>query len=317
MQILIVTPAPEGSLSGNRQTARRWANMLHGLGHTVSVVQEFDGQPCDLLVALHATRSAASIARYSTERPDAPLLVALTGTDLYRDLPDNKAACQSLEQASALITLQPLAVNRIPEIHSHKVRVILQSVEPLRDPPAEVADAFQVSVVGHLREVKDPFRTAEAVRLLPEESRVRVLHVGTALQPSMESLAREEEAANPRYRWLGALSHQETLQVIARSRLLVLTSRMEGGAHVIGEGVVHGVPVISSRIDGSIGLLGENYPGYFTVGETAELAGQIRRAETDPAYLQELQDLCLARADDFSPEREGQAWSSLLSGIPR
>jgi glycosyltransferase involved in cell wall biosynthesis len=169
--------------------------------------------------------------------------------------------------------------------------------------------------VGHLRPVKDPFRTAEAVRLLPADSRVRVLHVGAALQPEMERRAREEQSSNPRYRWLGQLPRDEALAVLARSRLLVLSSLMEGGANVIGEAVVHGVPVIASRIAGSVGLLGADYRGYFPGGETAALAALIRRSETDRVFYDELRAHCRSLASDFAPDRECAAWKSLLAEL--
>ena len=263
MKALIVTPASQESLAGNRRTALRWAKMLTRLQHRPEIVEEYRGQDCDLMIGLHATKSAPSIARFRSERPEAPLVVVLTGTDLYRDLPESTAARRSLELATRLILLHRLAIEELdPTLHP-KVRVILQSAEPIRGTSPPAPDWFEICVLGHLRPVKDPFRTAEAVRLLPPESRVRVLHAGSALQPDMEKRALDEQASNPRYRWLGPLQPDEALRVLARSRLMVITSLTEGGANVIGEALVHGVPVISSRIAGSVGLLGADYPAYF------------------------------------------------------
>jgi len=315
MKALIVTPAPEGSLSGNRRTALRWAEMLSRLSHTPQIVEEYRGEECDLMIGLHAGKSADSIARFRAERPEAPLLVALTGTDLYRDLRHSEAARRSLDLATRLIALQPLAGEELAEDLRPKLRVIHQSAEPLGDTEPPASDRFEICVLGHLRPVKDPFRTAEAVRLLPDDSRAHVLHVGSALEPGMEQRARREESGNPRYRWLGQLPRDEALRVLARSRLLVLSSLVEGGANVIGEAAVHGVPVIASRIPGSVGLLGADYPGYFPTGDTEALAKLIRRAETDTAFHDDLRMRCESLAAVFEPEEECSAWRSLLAEL--
>lgn len=312
---LLVTPAPEGSLAGNRRTAERWAEMLARLGHASEIVQEYRGQGCDLMIGLHAGKSADSIARFSSARPDAPLLVALTGTDLYGDLERSPAARRSVELATRLIALHRLAGQDLDEGLRPKLRVILQSAEPVPDVPPPATDAFEVCVLGHLRPVKDPFRTAEAARMLPAESRVRVLHVGSALQPQMEERARREQAQNPRYRWLGPRPRDEAQRLLARSRLLVLSSLTEGGANVVGEAAVQGVPVVASRIAGSVGLLGVDYPGYFTPGDTAGLADLIRRCENDPSFYDELRGRCLSLATDFGPDIEQDSWRSLLEEL--
>ena len=315
MHALLVTPAPEGSLAGNRWTAERWAERLARLGHGSEIVQEFRDEDCDLMIGLHARRSAESIARFHSARPDAPLLVALTGTDLYDDLEHSPAAQRSVELATRLIALHRLAGQDLDEELRPKLRVILQSAEPVRDVPPPVSDAFEICVLGHLRPVKDPFRAAEAARLLPADSRVRVLHVGTALEAPMEERARQEQAENPRYRWLGPLPRDEARRVLTRSRLLVLSSLMEGGANVVGEAAVQGVPVVASRIPGSMGLLGADYPGYFATGDTAGLADMIRRCESDPSFYDELRARCCSLAPDFSPDAERDAWRSLLAEL--
>jgi putative glycosyltransferase (TIGR04348 family) len=312
MRALIVTPAPEGSLTGNRWTALRWAGVLERLQHTATLVEKYDGEPCELMIALHGAKSADSIARFRKDRPRAPLLVALTGTDVYRDIRHSEAARRSLALASRLIALQSLASREIDEALHPKLRVIHQSVEPVDRVDAPADDRFEIAVLAHLRPVKDPLRAARAVRRLPADSRACVLHVGAVLEPEMERRAREEEAGNPRYRWLGPLPRDAALRVLARSRLMVSSSTMEGGANVIGEAAVHGVPILASRIPGSIGLLGEDYPGYFDVGDTGALAALLRSAETDAAFRDELRARCEALAPLFDPERELEAWRALL-----
>ena len=315
MQIRLVTPAPGRSRGGNRVTALRWTRILRGLGHAVAVETEYRGGRCDVLVALHARRSFASVERFRGAYPGRPLILALTGTDLYGDLRSDPQARRALDLATRLVLLQPLGLEELPDAVRAKARVIYQSAARPPGRHASNPAMFEVCVLGHLRPVKDPLRAAEAARLLPQSSRVRITHVGAALTPEMKAAARAEAAANPRYQWLGELPRWKGLRILARSRLLVLSSQMEGGANVISEAVAAGVPVVASRIPGSIGLLGEDYPGYFPVGDTAALARLLRRAETAPEFYEWLRTWCAGLAPLFDPERERQAWKSLLDEI--
>lgn len=315
MNICLVTPAPPGSLKGNRVTAERWAALLRELGHRVEIVVEYRGEECDLLIALHAFKSHASIRCFRDARPQGPLVVGLTGTDLYGDIHTRPDAVESLELATRLVLLQPLGRAVLPPAVQDKARVIYQSVAPPSAPPAIRADVFEVCVMGHLRPVKDPLRTALAARLLPAASRIQVLHIGGALSEDLDEQARAEPARNPRYRWLGELPKSEALAVLSRCRLLSLTSESEGGANAISEAVVAGVPVISSHIAGSIGLLGEDYPGYFPVGDTQALANLLCRAETDAEFYDTLRDRCARLRPLFDPAREKQSWEDLLREV--
>ena len=312
MKIRIVTPAPPRSRKGNRVTALRWARVLRDLGHQVVIEQEYHGRPCDLLIALHARRSAAAVQEFRRRHSHKPLIVALTGTDLYRDIRQSADAKQSLELASRLVVLQPLGVVELPEHLRPKARVIYQSVRKPRRQPAPRQGVFGVCVLGHLRTVKDPFRAALAARRLPASSRVRVIHLGAALSPSMEKRARAEMAGNPRYCWLGEVPRSKALHLLARCRLLVLSSVMEGGANAISEALVVSVPVLASRIPGSVGLLGPDYPGYFPVRDTAALAALLRRAECDAGFYRALARWCKRLAPRFEPARERRSWQDLL-----
>jgi putative glycosyltransferase (TIGR04348 family) len=288
MHITMITPVPAQSRQGNRVTALRWARLLRALGHRVVLAQQYDDRPYDCMVALHARRSSAAIVRFHTLYPERPLVVALTGTDLYGDIHTNTEAQHSLEFATHLILLQPRGIAELPAHLRAKARVIYQSVpRPPRLLP-KPQKTFDVCVLGHLREVKDPFRTALAARLLPATSRLRVRHVGKALSDDMAARARAETAENPRYCWLGELPRWQALRVLARSYVMVLSSLSEGGANAISEALAVEVPILASRIAGSIGILGEDYPGYFPVQDTAALAHLLERTETDKQFYETL-----------------------------
>src|SRR5262245_51389681 len=315
MKIALITPVPAQSRQGNRVTALRWARILHALSHRVIIAQEYDGASYDLMVALHARRSFAAIDCFRRLYPALPLFVALTGTDLYGDIRTSAEAQKSLELATRLILLQPKGLDELPAHLHPKVRIIYQSVSSLSRQPAKAKATFDVCVLGHLRAVKDPFRTALAARLLPATSRLRVVHVGKALSDDMATHADAEMADNPRYRWLGELPRWQALRVLARSHLLVLSSYMEGGANVISEALALGVPIVASKIAGSIGILGEDYPGYFPVADTAALAQVLDKAERDPLFYQALHAWCSHIAPLIQPIREHQAWSKLLDEV--
>jgi putative glycosyltransferase (TIGR04348 family) len=312
MKITLVTPASPGSRKGNRVTALRWAGQLRQLGHRVALRQQYGGEPCDLLIALHARRSAAAVQAYRAAYPEGPLVVVLTGTDLYEEIRTDPTARRVLELSSRLVVLQPLGVEELPPGLRDRARVIIQSAEVPKVAPRRRSKTFDVCVLGHLRPVKDPLRTAEAARLLPPLSRVRVLHLGAALSPDMAERAAAESAGNPRYRWLGDVPRARALRVLARCRLLALTSLLEGGANVVSEAIAAGVPVVSSHIAGSVGILGADYPGYFPVGDTQALADMLHRAETDARFYNALKARCRHLRPLVSPAREREGWRRLL-----
>lgn len=312
VHIGIVTPMwPQRG--GNTVTALRWATLLGRLGHRVTVRQEYEGHRYDVLIALHARRSLPSIRRFHQEHPDAPLIVALTGTDVYRDLGRDPEAEQALRWAWRIVVLQPLVSDELPDVLRDKVRVIYQSAQAPRRLPVPPSSYFRVLVLANLRSLKDPLRAARAARCLPPTSKIRVIHYGVALDPRLAEEAKREMAINPRYRWLGDVPHGRALRALAGSHLLVLSSHMEGGANVLSEAIATSTPVISSRIPGSVGILAPEYPGFFPVGDTEALAGLLRRAETDAAFYLALKEHIERLKPLVDPERERQAWASLLA----
>jgi len=330
MRILILIPVALDSNRGNRITGSRWQQLLGDSGHKVDLADRLPSSLAgiDCVIALHALRSYEAIQQLRQIDPfDRPkLIVCMTGTDLHRDFeplpalrvdPGLKESSDKIQQVwqatDRIVLIEPEGQARIPDRFQHKCRVIFQSAVPVACPATPPADQFRISVIGHLRPIKDPFRTAAALRLLPATSRAHVVHVGEALTIEMKQQAEQEMANNPRYCWVGSVSHQQALNELTASQLMVLSSISEGGPSVISEAAVNGVPVIASRIDATVGMLGADYAGLFTVGDTQELADLLWRAESDRKFLNQLSNSIDRIARQFSTERERRALHDLVT----
>jgi putative glycosyltransferase (TIGR04348 family) len=313
-RVCIVSPALAAANNGNWHTAARWRDFLAPVA-TVSVTDALAADDdSDLLIALHARRSAAAIAGARARRPALPIVVMLTGTDLYRDLDVDAAARHSLECASRIVVLQEAALCRLDDASRAKALVIVQSAPALRG--ARSAGDPELIAVGHLRDEKDPETLMRAARLLSTDAAPpSIVHIGVALDPRLGELARATMAECPDYRWLGALPHSTARRAIASARALVHMSRMEGGANVVIEAVRSGVPVLASRIDGNVGLLGSGYDGYFTAGDAGALAALVRRFRADPAFAPRLRAQCAAREPLFRPVAERRAVRGLVADL--
>lgn len=311
MRIHLVTPAAPSSRLGNGVTAARWQSLFALLGYQVTWGKGWQGEPCDVLIAMHARRSFPAIRAYRDAHPEAPLVIVLTGTDLYLDLPDDPDAHQSLVLANRLVVLQDRGPDVLPPTVQDKVRVIVQSAVavPRTIPNPEI---FEIGLLSHLRPVKDPLRPALAARLLPAASQIQITHGGRVLDPELELAARTEMAENRRYRWLGPLVAAQAGALLARSRLLVLPSQLEGGANVACEAIAAGVPVVASEVAGNIGLLGARYEGYYPFGDTEALASLLCRVETDSAFYRQLEQQVAGRQFLVEPDREREGWRTLL-----
>ena len=296
----------------------RWARILGELGHRVTISEATDGAGADMMVAIHAWRSAASIRAFSERHPERPLVVLLAGTDIYRfqhSHPDDTLG--SMERATALVGLHDLVGRAIPRRYRKKLHIIHQSALPLAGPRTPPKRSFEVCVIGNLRDEKDPLRAAYAARKAPPDSRLRIIQLGKANDACWTKAATAEIERNPRFVWRGEASPGQVRRQLARCHAMVISSLMEGGANVVSEAVVAGVPVIASRIDGNLGLLGDDYEGYFPAEDTEALAALLWKAETDPAFLKRLAAQCRMRRLLFRPDRERAAWRRLLRELRR
>lgn len=316
MHIIMITPAPKGSRAGNRATALRWQALLQAAGHRVDVKTDYAGEPCDLFIGLHAWRSHSSIKAFRHCWPSHPLIVALTGTDIYRyQHEDPQPTLESMGLADALIGLHDKVGEDIPPGYRGRLVTLRQSapVPPSTWAPGHDDHCFSVCVIGHLRDEKDSLRAAKAARCLPDDSTIKIVNAGKPHDDHWLELVKQEEAENPRFRWIGELGSDDTQQLMVSSQLMVISSVMEGGANVISEACRGGVPILASDIAGNRGLLGDNYEGYFHVGDDSALAKLLEKAENDPAFLESLAMQVTGLAPDFSPEKERESLEKALN----
>ena len=307
-------PRGTAERTGNHHTAQRWAGFLRSSGHRVTIEEAWGGAGVDALIALHARKSASSVEKFHHEYADRPLIVALTGTDLYRDIETSTEARRALKFATRLVVLQPRGRTQLAPSFRSKTRVIFQSsaTRLTHRPPKR---RFRIAVIGNLREEKDPFRAAMAVARLRSNPGIEVVQIGASLAPEMARVARRFERHDPRYAWIGSQPHGEALRRMAASHLLVVSSVMEGGANVICEASRIGVPVLASRVSGNVGMLGAGYAGYFPLFDDRELARLIERASEDSAYYAKLKRAVSARRALFAPSAEKRGLQRLLGEL--
>jgi putative glycosyltransferase (TIGR04348 family) len=318
--VVIVSPALVDANNGNWRTAQRWQDLLSP-SFDVRVVRQWPdaGAAGDtLMLALHARRSAASIEAWARVHPGRGLAVILTGTDLYQDIRSDPHAQRSLELAQRLVVLQELGAQALPPAQQYKARVIFQST-PALAPLAKSTQRLDAVMVGHLRSVKSPQTLFEAARLLCGREDIRIEHIGEAGDTELGEQARATASDCSHYRWLGALPHGQTRERIRHAHVLVHTSALEGGAHVIMEAVRSGTPVLASRVPGNVGMLGADYAGYFPHGDAAALARLLEnclagQTAEDPAasLLARLRAQCAVRAPLFDASAERAALTQLL-----
>jgi putative glycosyltransferase (TIGR04348 family) len=313
-RIVIVSPALSDANNGNWQTAKRWALLL-GKHYRTRIIKQWpdeNAQSDDVLLALHARRSAASVAAWHAQHGSKNLVLALTGTDLYRDIQTDKEAQRSLDLAGRLIVLQPLGIHELSSAHRTKTQVVLQSTTSRTTLPKTMRHLRAV-MVGHLRDEKSPqtlFATALALRARED---IYIEHIGAGLDENLTQDAINTVAACARYSWAGALKHSQTRSKIQRAHVLVHASKIEGGAHVVMEAVCSGTPVLASRIPGNVGMLGDDYVGYFPVGDAQALAQMLEHCKDEPAFLDRLKAQCALRAPLFAAQAEQSALLNALA----
>jgi putative glycosyltransferase (TIGR04348 family) len=310
-RITIITPALADAKNGNWQTAKRWLsyidkNYQSNLSKTLDTkaVQKAGDLP-DAIIALHARRSASEVHAFATS--GRPIAVVLTGTDLYGDTPSHPEVAQSLELATKIVVLQEDAIKLVPKKWHSKTRVIYQSAAQRKPGPFR-KNSFDIAFVAHLRPEKDPDTMLEGFQRCNIPN-VRLMHIG-----KLDDYAHKYQnaaASDARILLKGLVDYTTARRLQGQCRVLAITSKMEGGANVIIEAITNGTPVIASRISGNVGMLGEDYPGYFELGNAEELSMLITRCASDQDFMNHLKTFADKRANRFLPATESAEVLSL------
>ncbi len=308
--VALVTPALPEANNGNSHTAARWEKFLASKYH-VKMVLSWDQSEVDFMIALHARRSAKSIEHFA--KTHKPIGLVLTGTDLYRDILTDSSAARSLELAHQIVTLQPAGMQMLSASYRAKTQFIYQSAPQKKKIPSR-RTTFDLALVGHIRPEKDPLTALRAIQLLAAPA-MRLRVIGNNPHDALGQAVIQLAAQDPRIELLGGLSHSATRREISRARLLVLPSTMEGGANVLIEAITSGTPVLASDVNGNVGMLGQDYSGYFELGNAAALARLIERAHCDSGFYDHLWAQCKARQPLFAPKTEAAGVLALAARL--
>lgn len=313
MKVCVASPYPLSDLKGNSVTTARIVTVLNEAGIEARGSHGYDGEPTDILITLHAIKGAPALFDFKKRKPKGKVVILLTGTDIYQGLPKgSKMGEDALREADRIVVRQEAAILRLPEQVRAKTVVIRSSLDPIAVKPSPSQSRFIISVVGHLRPVKRPFLTIETLAQHPEWSDVEVWQIGQALDEEMRKTAEFWAEEDGRYRWFGGVPRMESLALCCKSSLTINSSILEGGANAVLEAMTMGVPVLASKIEGNVGLLGNDYPGYFEEGRMAKALQAIMDQRVD---LDEWNRLLADRLRLFSRERESKSWLELLTEL--
>ena len=310
MKVCVASPYPLSEPKGNSVTTDRIVAMLNEGGVEARGSHGNDGKPADILITLHAIKGAPAVFDFKKKTPNGRVIILLTGTDIYQGLAEGSQIGEdALQVADRIVVPQEAAIRKLPEKVRGKTVVIRPSLDPIAVKATPSQSPFVISVVGHLRPVKRPFLTIETLAQHPEWSDLEVWQIGQALDAEMHKTAEFWMEEDKRYRWCGGLPREESLALCAKSSLTINSSILEGGANAVLEAMTMGVPVLASRIEGNVGLLGDDYPGYFEEGEIAKALEAIMHQRVD---LDEWSRLLADRRPLFSRVRESESWLELL-----
>lgn len=218
--------------------------------------------------------------------------------------PWKQAVTAALDPASELVICVSEAAARLARQQAAtRVQVIHNGVDLGRFTPRPVTEgaARRVLAMGRLTRQKGFDVLVEAMRGLP----------GLEL----DVLGEGEDA--PRLRAPGVTLHgfqADPRPWLARADLLVAPSRWEGFGLVAVEAMASGVPVVASRVDGLVEVVGD--AGLLVAPEDpASLRAAIARLAVDAGLRRELAGRGLARAACFSITQTVAAYESVHRGL--
>lgn len=344
MKLLFLDPALANRTSGNQTTSLRISEYWQSLGHEVQSVS-VRGTPLerehlkdlirtsDLILALHSGHCHEVLELWREMGKPIPLIFLVSGTDLFEPLLNTRtfsadfiSAC---EDAHSIVTFAQ-GFDRLfssfgKECWAEKNQTIFQGASPVSWKMAD-HDPRHAVVIGHLRFIKDPWISVRALEILQSSLRAvgpgfQIQHFGTSLDPGTEEEIRnaQKRFPGPDWKWesRGAVTGKEIRAVMSSAPLLIQPSIHEGGANVVGEFLVSGLPIIASNAPGNVGLLGEDWPGLFGVGDDQGLADLLQQWLESEEFRKRLFVASSELSQQHDRVHEKVAWERLLNRFSR
>lgn len=315
--VLIHSPFPRQDSQGNSTTADRLEKILRSGGLSVALEEEwYNGCEAGCLVALNARRSAGAVEEFRDACPEGKVVIVLTGTDINH--PEmahaDSVTRQTMQAADRLVILHEGSLVKVPADLQERCDIIYPSVDlpaGLQHQPND-GDGFEVIMAGNVRAEKNLPTAMDACALLPEDSPISVQVYGDGEGALAQKMLAVTASSAP-FLWKGKAEHAVLIDKMAHADLLLNSSTQEGGANAICEAICLGLPVVASRIPGNVGMLGEDYKGYFTSNDAESLAEVLLRCATDGGFYQVLVDQVNDRALWFDYAEESRRWLQLVN----
>lgn len=160
------------------------------------------------------------------------------------------------------------------------------------------AEGTLLGAVASLTAPKNHSATLQALAAIPRpNSGIHCLICGEGgLRPGLESeidglglgsVVRLVGNQRPIVTWLQAFD------------FLLLPSLWEGQPMILLQALSCGVPILASRIEGNVAVLGEDHPGLFNLESPDAYASALHRAVSDPAYRQQILDYQSLRREEL------------------
>jgi len=312
IDVLIHSPYPRQRSQGNAVTAERMRKLLQSGGLNAAIHERGDiSMTAKCLIALNARKSAGEIFDFRRRLPESSIVALLTGTDVNHSEMEQFGSdtLKALELSDRIVSLHEGFSHRLPDDLLIKTKVIYPSVQLAEDINHRPSEPWKVIIAGNFREEKNPDLMMQAVsKLTNSPLHLHAYGGGGDYQAKLERTAKKYA----QFHFHGVQEHDALLADMQSARVLLNTSTEEGGANAICEAVSLGLPVIASKIDGNVGMLGADYAGFFTSGDVDSLIDILVRVAEDINFYQTLKRQVTERAPFFSYQREMEEWTALV-----
>ncbi len=290
--IKIYSPSRDSAVTGNYVTSKRYAYHLQNLGYRVFVYNGFEekvnveGVRCAFV--LHAEKGSHVIKELAAK--NVPVVLVLTGTDLYRDIISTKNSkkerCfRSIQLASAIVVLHENAVSDLLKVVSfprERIFVVLQSVVDFKKRTFlfKKKNHYKILLLSNIRKEKGIIVAIsgflEFQKNIDARTKFTLDHIGGVLdQGYFKKITNLLEGVKS-VSFLGSIEKDKLQTMLASYDLLLHSSFIEGGSLVIQEAQNAGLPIIASDISCHAALLGSAYVGLHSVGSAKDVSEKLK-----------------------------------------